>query len=177
MMTPRSEYRYILIFLPSSRSTSRQSAQVSPLQLTVQDHAEQSASITGNTAIRTDLTETRPEIQFEYAYANKNTSPENHQIRLTVTNVQGCDTSWTENMTVYPEIRAAFNMDADAICYPSLTSFINNTKPAIPLTWYWEFGDGSSSVSRNPEHAFKNYSRTDDQTFYSKVDCDLRIWL
>ncbi len=72
-------------------------------------------------------------------------------------------------MTVYPEVRAAFNLDTNEVCYPAVTSFINNTRPAIPLSWHWEFGDGSSSVSKNPVHEFKNFSRTDDQPF--------NIWL
>jgi PKD repeat protein len=68
-------------------------------------------------------------------------------------------------MTVHPQVRAAFAVDASQVCYPGATTFTNNSQPNVPLTYNWNFGDGSGSVSQNPVHAFKNFSRTGDQVF------------
>ena len=60
--------------------------------------------------------------EFSYTYSNKHSAPENHTITLTVTNAQGCDTSWAEKITVNPEVRAAFTLNKSENCYPSATS-------------------------------------------------------
>ena len=106
---------------------------------------------------------------FDYTYANTGSTDLNRMIRLTVTNVQGCDTSWTESIAVHPEVRAAFSIDTSQVCYPAATSFTNNSEPGIPLTYYWDFGDGSSSISEDPTHAFKNFSRTADESFVIRL--------
>ncbi len=60
--------------------------------------------------------------KFSYTYSNTNSAaPEKHTITLTVTNAQGCDTSWAEMITVNPEVRAAFAMNKSENCYPSIT--------------------------------------------------------
>ena len=65
--------------------------------------------ITGTIRMTGITDEDKTDPIFDYTYSNTgNTAPETHTIRLTVTNAQGCDTSWTENMTVHPEVRAAF---------------------------------------------------------------------
>jgi len=102
---------------------------------------------------------------FGHTYPNTGNTSFNRGIKLTVTNVQGCDTSWTENIAVHPQVRAAFAPDNSQVCFPGPTAFANSSEPAIPLTYFWNFGDGSSSVSKNPVHAFKNFSRTGDQNF------------
>ncbi|MBN1144585.1 MAG: PKD domain-containing protein [Bacteroidales bacterium] len=119
--------------------------------------------------------------EFTYTYSNTGTEDINPHIRLTVTNEQGCDTSWTETIAVHPEVRAKFNIDNQEACYPLSTNFTNLSEPAVPLTYYWNFGDGSSSVNKDPVHAYKNFSRTDDRTFNvsltttSEYGCDSTI--
>lgn len=119
--------------------------------------------------------------EFSYTYSNKGATDMNPRIRLTVTNAEGCDTSWTETIAVHPEVRASFSMDNQEACYPLPTNFTNLSEPAIPLSYYWNFGDGSSSVNNDPVHAYKNFSRTDDKTFNisltatSEYGCDSTI--
>ncbi|MFO7369394.1 MAG: PKD domain-containing protein, partial [Bacteroidales bacterium] len=118
---------------------------------------------------------------FTYTYSNTGTTDLNPRIRLTVTNAEGCDTSWTETIAVHPEVRAKFNIENQEVCYPLQTTFTNLSEPAVPLTYYWNFGDGSSSVNKDPAHAYKNFSRTDDKTFNvaltatSEYGCDSTI--
>lgn len=118
---------------------------------------------------------------FNYAYSNTGNTDLNRSIRLTVTNTQGCDTSYTELITVHPEVRAAFSVDTNQVCYPAVSSFTNSTEPAIPITYYWDFGDGLSSTDKDPVHTFRNFSRTADQSFTvnltatSQYGCDSSI--
>jgi len=65
----------------------------------------------------------RPIAVFDYTYSNTDSSDLNRRIRLTVTNTQGCDTSWAESIAVHPEVRAAFSVDTNQVCYPAASAF------------------------------------------------------
>jgi PKD repeat protein len=125
--------------------------------------------------------EDKTDLRFFHTYSNTGATNLNRQIKLTVTNAQGCDTSWVESIMVYPQVRAAFMVDQDVMCFPHTTVFSNNSQPAVPLTYQWNFGDGSTSVDKNPRHDFKNFSQTADQTFattltaMSEYGCDSTV--
>ncbi len=121
------------------------------------------------------------DVRFEHTYSNKGATNLNRTINLTVTNPQGCDTSWTENIMVYPEVRAAFTVDDAEFCYPQTTVFTNNSEPAVPLSYYWNFGDGAASTEENPSHTYRNFTQTSDQNFTvsltatSEYGCDSSV--
>ncbi|MBN2275775.1 MAG: PKD domain-containing protein, partial [Bacteroidales bacterium] len=125
--------------------------------------------------------EEKTDVEFWHTYSNTSDASFNREINLTVTNAQGCDTSWIESITVNPQVRAAFNVDDQEFCYPHATTFINSSQPAVPLNYHWNFGDGSSSTDENPVHAYKNYSHTNDQAFTvqltatSEFGCDSSV--
>jgi len=112
-----------------------------------------------------NIDEDKADPVFNFTYSNTGSQDLNRKIKLTVTNEKGCDTSWIENMTVHPQVRASFTADASQVCYPAATSFTNFSAPDIPLTYYWNFGDGSGSLNKDPDHSFRNFSRTDDMSF------------
>ena len=113
--------------------------------------------------------EEKTDVDFYHTYSNTGASSFIRQVNLTVTNAQGCDTSWVESITVHPQVRAAFTIDNQDFCFPRTTVFTNNSQPAVPLTYQWSFGDGSASMEKNPKHDYKNYSQTVDQTFTVKL--------
>ncbi|RPH73491.1 PKD domain-containing protein, partial [bacterium] len=106
---------------------------------------------------------------FSYIIPNTGDTNLNRTIRLTVTNAQHCDTSWSETITIHPQVRAAFDYNKNEVCYPAPIAFTNHSEPSVPLTYYWEFGDGSSSAAKHVVHPFKNFSRTDDRPFDVKL--------
>jgi PKD repeat protein len=122
-----------------------------------------------------------PDAIFDHTYTNTGNANLDREIRLTVTNTQGCDTSWTEKITVYPQVRAAFDLYTSEVCYPQTIIFTNLSEPAIPLTYYWDFGDGSSSVQEDPQHLFRNFSHTSDKSYMvnltaiSEYGCDSTV--
>lgn len=118
---------------------------------------------------------------FNHTYPNYGTNNLNSKIRLTVTSNEGCDTSWVDSIMIHPQVRAAFTIDNPIVCHPIPTTFVNASEPAVPLTYFWEFGDGSSSTDPNPVHPYKNFSHTDDKSFTvhltatSEYGCDSTI--
>ena len=125
--------------------------------------------------------EDKPDSRFTHTYSNTGNATFTREIMLTVTNAQGCDTSWAEEIIVYPQVRAAFSIDDAEFCYPHNSVFKNNSGPAVPLTYQWDFGDGSTSVEKSPVHTFENYSQTTNETYtvaltaVSSYGCDSTV--
>jgi gliding motility-associated-like protein len=76
-------------------------------------------------------------------------------VTLQITTPQGCisDTTQLDAVCIYPEPIAAFTMDDPVIS--SLTpevQFFNSSLNAD--TYFWDFGDGTSSITANPYHLF-----------------------
>ncbi|HEX2394859.1 MAG TPA: PKD domain-containing protein, partial [Bacteroidales bacterium] len=107
--------------------------------------------------------------EFNYSYPNTGNTNLNRTIKLTVTNAQGCDTSWRESIMIHSQVIAAFDYDNQEVCFPSPIRFTNNSEPSVPLTFYWEFGDGSTSADIDPIHPYKNFSRTSNRLFNVKL--------
>ncbi len=76
----------------------------------------------------------------------------NFTITLTVTDGDGLTDVWTETYTVHPPV-------ANFVLAPSLGCAIPHTvfftdQSILPDTWFWEFGDGSTSTVQNPVHNY-----------------------
>jgi gliding motility-associated-like protein len=88
-----------------------------------------------------------------HVYANQGT----YLVTLVGNNAH-CSDSATKPITISHPLIAAFTPSADTICVGSTVAFtntstantINNTDPS----YFWDFGDGSSSVAQHPSHQF-----------------------
>jgi PGF-pre-PGF domain-containing protein len=92
------------------------------------------------------------------------TNPGTYDVSLTVTNAAGNNTVNKSNyITVTPpqapvadffspEVNAASDF-GDLIPINETVSFTDNSTGS-PTSWLWDFGDGSTSTARNPEHAY-----------------------
>jgi gliding motility-associated-like protein len=83
--------------------------------------------------------------------------PGNYSVSLTATNSFGCTNTLkkVDMITVYPALVPAFDADSTSICslaQPVL--FHNSSTGAGSLSYLWDFGDGTSSTSVNPTHAY-----------------------
>ncbi len=76
-------------------------------------------------------------------------------VKLVVRNEFGCSDSISSNITVSPQVIAAFTADNTINCKAPAT--VNFTKQTTGADSYsWDFGDNTSSTSPNPSHVYKD---------------------
>ncbi|MDK2910086.1 MAG: hypothetical protein PWR20_1653 [Bacteroidales bacterium] len=76
-------------------------------------------------------------------------------VSLLVTNSLGCQSNVVQQVAIPASPLADFTFDTP--CLGDSTHFMDASLPAgnTPITsWYWDFGDGSSSLLRNPSHLY-----------------------
>ncbi|MEM6263235.1 MAG: PKD domain-containing protein, partial [Bacteroidota bacterium] len=81
-----------------------------------------------------------------------------YTVTLTVTNVNGCTSTYQDSVLIYAPPTADFSPDAAAGCAPFLARFndgsIANQSGASLVSWNWTFGDGNTSTARNPGNTY-----------------------
>ncbi|MFA5212574.1 MAG: DUF2341 domain-containing protein, partial [Methanoregula sp.] len=82
----------------------------------------------------------------------------NYKVNLTVTNSYGSNSIVkTGYITVSSGIPVA-NFTANITNgYPSLTVQFTDTSTINPTSWYWDFGDDTTSTEKNPVHTYSTY--------------------
>lgn len=79
-----------------------------------------------------------------------------YRVSLAVSN-GFCESVVQRNVVVLPANPIIdFVADTTSGCRPFTVSFENNSAFAIPESYYWEFGDGNSSVAEHPVHTYGN---------------------
>ena len=74
-----------------------------------------------------------------------------YPIVLTVSSADGCTSTTSAQVEVFPQVVAAFVADS-AGCSPMEPGFVNVSTGAA--TYLWTFGDGGGSVFQNPLHTY-----------------------
>lgn len=106
---------------------------------------------------------------ISHVYTNYTNAPIIDTVTLLVKNESFCADIFTKTIVVYPEIYSEFEFDgATRGCDPLPVSFIN-TSSGNTGTWYWEFGDGGSSIDQNPEHTYRNLFGPDSIVFEARL--------
>lgn len=77
-----------------------------------------------------------------------------YPVQLTVTSDNGCNSTMTGSVNIFPNPEPAFS--APSVCFGEPTQFINQTsvQGGIAFTSTWTFSDGSSSSQSNPSVTF-----------------------
>jgi gliding motility-associated-like protein len=84
----------------------------------------------------------------DYVYLNAGT----YNVSLTVTNVNGCDSTIVMPVNINPLPTAAFTVTP--VCQ-GIASAFNDLSSGSPTQWTWDFGDGSPlSNIQNPTHVY-----------------------
>ncbi|MCX8080230.1 MAG: PKD domain-containing protein, partial [Bacteroidia bacterium] len=85
------------------------------------------------------------------------TAPGTYTVALTVINPTTCnvkDSTYIE-ITVLPKPNASFMMNYTPCVNPAVVQFSNNSTGPPPLSYSWNFGDGSpTSTLTNPSHTY-----------------------
>jgi PKD repeat protein len=81
------------------------------------------------------------------------TKPGTYSVTLISTSKGGCVDSITLTVTIAPIPVAAFN--SNIVCFNNPTTFLDSSYGTpTPTKWDWNFGDGNSSVSKDPKHLY-----------------------
>ena len=106
---------------------------------------------------------------LSHVYTNYTNAPIIDTVTLLVKNESGCADIFTKTIVVYPEIYSEFEFDgATRGCDPLPVSFVN-TSSGNTDTWYWEFGDGGSSIDRDPDHTYRNLFGPDSIVYEARL--------
>lgn len=135
----------------------------SPLEITIQNRS------IGATSYNWDFgngTGTNADAEFTRTFVNTGNSPQTFNIVLQVENAQGCREMLTRQITVYPEVEAAFSTQTQG-CHPLDITFTNNSRNGVVFSW--DFGDGHTSTATSPVHRFNNISHTQTATYLVKL--------
>ncbi|HTI11098.1 MAG TPA: PKD domain-containing protein [Puia sp.] len=79
-------------------------------------------------------------------------------VSLTVTNSYGCyNTRQKQAVVISPAVKAGFTADKVTLCQTTdAVQFTNTSTGGAPLTYNWDFGDGTNSTDKAPSHIFSN---------------------
>ncbi|MBB6613188.1 PKD domain-containing protein, partial [Pontibacter sp. Tf4] len=83
------------------------------------------------------------------------TTADNYTVTLTATTQDGCTTTATKEITIYPVPQAAFS--PVSVCETTRFSFRDESILASgSITgWEWDFGDGTTSTEQHPSHTYQ----------------------
>ena len=68
----------------------------------------------------------------------------------------GCIISITKNIHVFQKITPNFTFTPNNSCSGTTIHFTNLSTPAIGVKYLWDFGDNTTSISKNPSHIYSN---------------------
>ncbi len=88
-----------------------------------------------------------------YSYSQ----PGTYTVTLVATSVEGCTDTITHTVIVHPLPVANFLQISAAGCGPLVVQFTDSSYIATGnvISWFWDFGDGSSSTDQNPSHTYQ----------------------
>ena len=106
------------------------------------------------------VTVSSPGPELRHTYVNNTPFPVTYTITLRVDNVEGCFHEIQREVSVYPDVQAAFEVHPPEACSPAEIIFQNNSVGAA--TYLWDFGDGGTSTETHPIHRYdRNLLRHD----------------
>lgn len=81
-------------------------------------------------------------------------TPGAYNVILTITSDQGCTSTLSDTLNIYPMPTAAFTFTQG--CIGTSIPFIDQSNVGFGniVNWTWNFGDGTSSTIQNPQHAY-----------------------
>jgi gliding motility-associated-like protein len=67
-----------------------------------------------------------------------------------------CEESRTDSIFVYREPEINFGIEPGLYCAPFTAEFIDSSLSDAPLNYFWEFGDGNTSIESDPVYIYQN---------------------
>lgn len=133
----------------------------------------------------TNNTISNPGDIFSWDFGNGNTSAQQnpgneiyttvvndttYEVWMYVSSSNGCIDSLMQTVTVHPLPLADFDLLPDTACALETVGYLNNSLGA--LTYAWDFGDGNTSTTASPSHAYANAGTYDVELIaYTGFNC------
>lgn len=76
-----------------------------------------------------------------------------HIVNLSIQN-NGCASSYTDTFYVFLNPESDFSLSEDTGCQIFTTIFYDNSSSSTPITYLWNFGDGTTSPVASPVHTY-----------------------
>ena len=83
----------------------------------------------------------------------------NYTVQLRVEDLNGCTDSAFTSVNATDGIIANFTASDTFSCAPLAITFTDLSFNGNPSSWFWDFGDGTSSTDRNPVHTYQQDGR------------------
>jgi gliding motility-associated-like protein len=83
-------------------------------------------------------------------------NPGTYQVKLSATTSDGCADTVNLNVNMDPKPQADFTVESANGCAPHLAVFSNTTTQDSGASYLWKFGDGDTSVLKNPSHTYNS---------------------
>ncbi|MFH1319204.1 MAG: PKD domain-containing protein [Bacteroidota bacterium] len=77
-----------------------------------------------------------------------------YSITLTVTDTNGCDSTLVQPISVVSFSTASFSVDTFITDCPPLVVTFTDSSSSDAISWFWDFGDGTTSIVQNPSHTY-----------------------
>ena len=107
----------------------------------------------GGTAISWAFEGGNPAVSSSINPAVTYSIPGIYDVTMAVSNSSGTVTAvWDNYVTVYNTPISAFSLNSDTICVMGAAQFSNTSN--IETNYYWDFGDGDTSIAQNPIHSY-----------------------
>ncbi len=81
-----------------------------------------------------------------------------YDVKLIVTNSNGCIDSIVKTVTVVSGPVATFSVNGNTSCSSTLNVNLNNSSTGIGNTYFWNFGDGTNSTQTSPSKTYATAS-------------------
>jgi len=104
-----------------------------------------------------------------HTYVNTTNSPIIDTVTLVTRNPSGCEGIFRKTIVIFPEINSEFSAEGLSRGCDPLTVLFQNKSTGNTGTWFWDFGDGGSSIEENPQHIFRNLYNTDSALYKTRL--------
>lgn len=138
-----------------------------PFDLTITNQSQGATSHYWTFGDGQDSSESGPTLGHTYFLAPGN-DMQAFDVQLQVSNDYGCSSSFTQQLTLYPQIVSDFDASVLEGCHPLTVEFTNLSEGASAYAnYFWNYGDGFESTEGSGlhSHVFQNYSHTDPVTY------------
>jgi gliding motility-associated-like protein len=94
-------------------------------------------------------------LTHSHEFTNNGNEPEVMEVTLAAISNEGCNSSQTVEITIYPSVSASF-MNPGEFCSPAQIALVNTSENAV--SYEWTFGNGLMSIMQNPTTNYSNNS-------------------